>query len=84
MTATFTDNSINAAARKLHARHKAASNAHYRLTLRYAYENGKKSDLEVARVACEAIFDELLALRGVTFPEWVQLNGALRRTLWGF
>jgi hypothetical protein len=79
-----TADAINAAARDLHARHKAANNAHYRLTLRYAYGNGNINDLEVARRACETIFDELLALRGATFLEWVRLNSAERKTLWGF
>ena len=83
MTVTTAD-TINAAARDLHARHKAANNAHYRLTLSYTYGDGRISDLDVARRACETIFDELLALRGVTFFEWVRLNNTERKTLWGF
>lgn len=78
-----TADAINAAARDLYTQHQAANDTSYRLALRCAYGDGKPSDRYAAATAREAIFNKLLALRGVTFLEWVGLSDAERKTLWG-
>jgi len=47
---------------------------------------GNQSHKDVYSVAAErdALFHKMLTLRGVTFKEWVKLNDAERKAVWGF
>ncbi len=80
MTNTITD----AQAREMHAEHQELCHRVHLLTRFSCY--GSQSHKDVYSVAAErdALFRKMLELRGVTFSEWVKLDDAQRKAVWGF
>lgn len=81
MTNTAT---IDAQARELHRQHSELCKRVERLTRACAYGNGSNKERYETCAERDDVFHQLLTLRGVAFSEWVTLNEAQRKEVWGF